>query len=93
MTSKRFTSKRSVTYNLENLSKALRPGISSLVFETYREKLEEKINEVIEGVEQEVLKTLPKSIELKLKEIYNEEDAWGTKLDVHLIFDDKDGKH
>ena len=72
-----------IKYDLSSLGKVLEPGVTSLVFDAFREKLERKLENIVEEVYSELEKELPTKISAAVSSALTPDNYDGTvRVDV-----------
>jgi hypothetical protein len=58
-----------IKFNKQSFIECLEPGITVLIVDAFKDRLEEKLNNIVEEVYAELKKELPDKIALKLYEV------------------------
>ena len=73
-----------IKYDHDSLTAALRPGIEALVIDTFKKRLEEKMNGIIEETFKSLLEELPQRISSNIKsamEYHNSRELFHVEVD------------
>jgi len=74
-----------IKYNHESMMKAMEPGLSPIVANAFRDKLEKKVNGIIEEVHAELADELPKIVKTQLKTVLSPEfDGVNVNVQINL---------
>jgi len=74
-----------VKFDKETFVESVEPGLVSIIVQSFQEKLESKLNGIVEQVYKELEAELPTKLEVKLHRVL---DFWGfpgTKIVVELV--------
>lgn len=73
-----------IKYNHKSMMKAIEPGLSSIIVNSFREKLEAKINGVVEEVFDEMVKEIPEVVKTSIASMMSPESS---DVQVRVVVD------
>lgn len=79
-----------ISMNLDKFIQSVEPGIVSLVVQAFKDKLEEKLQGVIDEVYDECVAKLPDEIRTKVKTVLVPDPGiYGDRLDINVIIEER----